>query len=388
VSDIVVDRISKRYRIPRLREPFWALRGVSFEVGRGEALGVVGANGSGKTTLIRLLCGITTPTEGEVRLDGRLSGLVDVGAGFHPDLTGRENIFLNGAILGMSYREIERKIGSIVEFAGIGPFLHLPVKKYSSGMYVRLGFAISVHLDTDILLLDEVLAVGDIEFQARCFDRIGQLRDSGKTIVLVSHDLAAIERLCDRALLLAHGEVTRNGDPRAIIEAYQEESYRALPDPGRGSTAQRPIVAARLTFEGHDGGPARTGDPLTCRLAYEASRALGDVVFTVSFNWPSGYLCTEISSGAGANLEAGPGEVEFTIPLLVMQRGFYSVDVAISRGGGERLDWRPRCSLLRVDPGRIIAGDFYQDHRCQIRPHPTGAGAKVQHSDSSVTRCN
>ena len=271
MSDIVVDRISKRYRIPRRREPFWALRGVSFEVGRGEALGVVGANGSGKTTLIRLLCGITTPTEGEVRLDGRLSGLVDVGAGFHPDLTGRENIFLNGAILGMSHREIERKIGSIVEFSGIGPFLHLPVKKYSSGMYVRLGFAIAVHLDADILLLDEVLAVGDIEFQARCFDRIGQLRDFGKTIVLVSHDLAAIERLCDRALLLAHGEVTRNGDPRAIIEAYQEESYRALPDPGRGSTAQRPIVAARLTFEGHDGGPARTGDPLTCRLAYEAS---------------------------------------------------------------------------------------------------------------------
>src|SRR4051812_3512222 len=192
--DVRVTNLSKHYRpqtsgVRRLfdltrREAFWALRDVSFEIQRGQALGIVGPNGAGKTTLIRLLSGITSPSAGEIEIVGRLASLVEVGAGFQGDLTGRENIFLNGAILGMGYTEIARKLPTIVEFADVGRFLDIPVKRYSSGMFVRLGFSIAVHLDADILLLDEVLAVGDVAFQARCFQRIEELRRAGRTVLL------------------------------------------------------------------------------------------------------------------------------------------------------------------------------------------------------------
>ena len=383
--DIKAEQVSKRYLLPsnsrfadkqflrttHRRQAFWALRDVSFDVGRGEALGIVGPNGSGKTTLVKLLSRITAPSEGTITLSGRLSALIELGAGFHPDLTGRENIFLNGSILGMTYREIARNVSSIVEFSEIKDFIDVPVKKYSSGMFLRLAFSIAVHLDADILLLDEILAVGDVAFQARCFDRVKQLRRAGKTVVLVSHDFAAIEGVCDRVLLLRSGEAVMIGEPHAVIEHYQALAYSALADFRRPGDPPGQITCTKLTFAGPTGASARTGDPLRCCLSYEAWEPLDDVVVTVSLNWPSGYLCTQLSSREGLRLEPGLGEIEFFCSMLTMQRGLYSVDVMIERRGIV-LDWRPRCSLLRVDPGKIVAGDFYLEHSCVIRQQTVG----------------
>src|SRR6267143_2261242 len=238
--DLKFDRVSKKYEIrtssnsPRrwYRRPFanrsaqmWALRDVSFEVKEGEALGIVGHNGAGKTTILKILSSITTPTQGEITVRGRLAALVEVSSGFHPELTGRENIYLHGAMLGMRRSEIRRKLDSIIDFSGVGQYIDVPVKRYSSGMYVRLGFSIAAHLDPDILLLDEVLAVGDLAFQTKCLDRIAELRKTGRTIVFISHDLAAVYRLCDRALLLSHGCILADGPPREVIDQYQQITF-------------------------------------------------------------------------------------------------------------------------------------------------------------------
>src|SRR6516164_8084690 len=380
--DIRAEQVSKRYFLPsssrfdhkqlfltaRRRRALWALRGVSFDVRRGDALGIVGPNGSGKTTLVKLLSRVTAPSRGTITISGRLCALIELGAGFHPELTGRENIFLNGSILGMTHREIARKVPSIVEFSEINDFINSPVKKYSSGMFLRLAFSIAVHLDTDIVLFDEVLAVGDIAFQARCFERVEGLRKVGKTVVLVSHDFAAIERICDRALLLRSGEMVMVGEPHAVIENYQASAYSALADSRHPSGPAGRVICTKLTFAGPAGRSVRTGDPLRCCLGYQAQEALDDVVVIVSLNWPSGYLCTQLSSQAGLRLAPGSGEIEFLCSMLTMQRGLYSVDVLIERRG-EVLDWRPRCSLLRVDLGKIVAGDFYLEHSCLVRQH-------------------
>src|SRR5271166_133954 len=234
--DLKLDHVSKRYMLPpsgaaskrwyqrpltRKSTEMWALQDVSFEVREGEALGIVGHNGAGKTTLLKLLSSITTPTRGQITIRGRLVALVEVSSGFHPELTGRENVYLHGPMLGMRRSEIDKKMESIVEFSGVGKYIDVPVKRYSSGMYVRLGFSIAAHLDPDIILLDEVLAVGDVAFQAKCLERISQLRKNGQTIVFVSHDLAAVDRLCDRAVLLDRGRVVIDGAPRAVIDRYQ-----------------------------------------------------------------------------------------------------------------------------------------------------------------------
>jgi ABC-type polysaccharide/polyol phosphate transport system ATPase subunit len=375
--DIRAEHLSKRYMLPpnggrrwplmtRRRQAFWALKDVSLGVERGEALGIIGPNGSGKSTLVKLFSRITAPSEGTITLDGRLSALIELGAGFHPDLTGRENIFLSGSILGMTYREIARKISDIVEFAEINHFINVPVKKYSSGMFVRLGFSIAVHLDADIMLFDEVLAVGDVAFQARCFEQVEKLRKIGKTIVLVSHDFAAIERICDRAILLRSGEVEMIGEPPAVIEHYQGLASSALPHPGPPGGEPKRVTCKTLSFSTPTGEPVRTGGPLRCCLAYEAWQMLDDVIVTVSLNWPSGYLCTQLSSPEGLWLAPGSGEIEFFCSKLTMQRGLYSVDVLIETRG-EVLEWRPRCSLFRVGTGKIVAGDFYLEHSCHIR---------------------
>ena len=205
-----------------LSETFWAVRDVSFQIKRGEAVGIIGHNGAGKSTMLKLLSNITAPSEGEITINGRLSALIEVGSGFHPELTGRENVFLSGSILGMSRRDIAAKLDSIVEFAGVRQFIDTPVKRYSSGMYVRLGFAIVAHLEPDILLLDEVLAVGDAAFQAKCIQRITDLEKAGTTIVFISHDLTAVERLCSRVILMSKGEIASEGRAANVIKAYHQ----------------------------------------------------------------------------------------------------------------------------------------------------------------------
>jgi lipopolysaccharide transport system ATP-binding protein len=257
--DLRFDRVSKRYLIPHEAEDrgslhpwmrklrslrqtpreFWAVREVSFEVKRGEALGIIGHNGAGKSTILKLLASITTPSAGEITINGRAAALIEVGSGFHPELTGRENVYLSGSILGMTRSEIGRKLESIIGFAEIGEFIDIPVKRYSSGMYVRLGFAIAAHLEPEILLLDEVLAVGDRAFQRKCFDRVRALQREGRTIIFISHDLNAVEALCDRVLLMQRGEAIADGPPSEVIEQYKALATKGTTSPFQGIGAVR-----------------------------------------------------------------------------------------------------------------------------------------------------
>jgi lipopolysaccharide transport system ATP-binding protein len=211
---------SRRELVSREREEFWALRDVNFEVQEGEALGVVGRNGAGKSTLLKVLSRITEPTQGRIRLRGRVASLLEVGTGFHAELTGRENIFLNGAVLGMRRAETRRKFDEIVAFAAVEKFLDTPVKRYSSGMYVRLAFAVAAHLEPEILLVDEVLAVGDAAFQSKCLTKMGEVARGGRTVLFVSHNMAAVSSLCTRAVLIDQGRVVRTGPPPEVVDAY------------------------------------------------------------------------------------------------------------------------------------------------------------------------
>ncbi len=264
-SAITFDRVAKRFRrgefhdslrdlIPALtkrlfskRNPeelatgeFWALHDVSFDIGRGEALGLVGRNGAGKSTVLKLISGILRPNLGSVTVNGRLSALIEVGAGFHPDLTGRENVFLNGTILGMTRREIRAKFDQIVDFAGLADFIDTPVKRYSSGMYARLGFAVAIHVNPEILLVDEVLSVGDYVFQKKCLDRMQTITESGTTVLFVSHNLRAIQALCPRSILIEGGQVVHDGKTREVTKQYLERGTL-------GAAAEKGAAAVSIT---------------------------------------------------------------------------------------------------------------------------------------------
>jgi ABC-type polysaccharide/polyol phosphate transport system ATPase subunit len=317
--------------------------------------------------LIKLLALITSPDRGDITIAGRLMSLVEVGAGFHPELSGRDNVFLNAAIFGIPVAEVQKRFDRILEFSGLADFIDAPVKTYSSGMFVRLGFAVASQLDADILLLDEVLAVGDLAFQARCMDRIEEIRRAGRTILLVSHDLAAVERLCDRVLLLTSGEMAGEGRPRDMIEQYQTSATKCVPN---SKLDVNDGVALRgVSFVARDGASPRTGDPLTVRVSYEAAASVEDVVFTVSFIWPSGYICTELVSSS-ARLAAGRGDVVFDCPMLAIQRGLYTVDLAVTTASGRVLARRTRAAPVRVDPGLIVQGDFYMAHSARLEHDP------------------
>jgi homopolymeric O-antigen transport system ATP-binding protein len=381
--DLKFNNVSKRYLLKSGAEPgrrtrwpalglrskaeVWAVRDVSFEVEQGEALGIVGHNGAGKSTILKLLSSITAPTRGEIAIRGRLSALVEIGAGFHGQLTGRENINLSGTILGMTRSEIARKVDSIIEFAGIGEYIDFPVKKYSSGMYVRLGFSIAAHLDPDIVLLDEVLAVGDAAFQIKCLDLIQELRAAGRTIVLVTHDLAAMVRLCDRAMLLQSGRIVLTGPPRKVIDEYMTIGF-ADPPPST-ALSEKPAGCRGVAFVSGDlNASIRTGYPMIARLSYHAPEGLGNVVFKISLYWPSGYLCSELAtSGTNSPLDLPPGSgtVEFYCPVLALQPGLYRVDITLESHGSV-IDRHLRCSTLCVDPGKMMLGDFYFDHTWRI----------------------
>jgi len=347
----------------------WALSDISFQVEQGEALGIVGHNGAGKTTILRILSGITTPTKGEITVRGRLAALVEVGSGFHPELTGRENIDLHGAMLGMRSSEIRRKLDSIIEFSGVGQYIDVPVKRYSSGMYVRLGFSIAAHLDPDILLLDEVLAVGDAAFQAKCLDRIAELRRAGRTMLFISHDLAAVYRLCDRALLLDHGRVVADGPPREIIDEYQQMTFSNDPGPVSLAEPESPAQCTSISFLAPDSTDGvRTGYPMVARFGYRARQTIPAVVFRISLYWPSGYLCARLAtdSSHGA-LKLGPGEgrIEFHCPVLPVVPGLYRVDLSIESNGQE-IEVRQRCATLNVGPGKFVVGDFYIENSWKL----------------------
>ncbi|MBV9958687.1 MAG: ABC transporter ATP-binding protein [Acidobacteria bacterium] len=409
--DLKLNHVSKRYRLRRevegdasqhvllrklqsLRrrsEEFWAVRDVTFEVERGEALGIIGHNGAGKSTILKLLSNITAPTTGEITINGRLSALIEVGSGFHPELTGRENIFLNGSILGMRRREIAKKFDSIVDFAGVRQFIDTPVKRYSSGMYVRLGFSIAAHLDPDILLLDEVLAVGDAAFQAKCLRRITELKEAGTTIVFISHDLGAVERLCDRVVLMRRGEIAASGETRAVIAEYQRASADLNAPEQKNEKEALSDRKAKINAvgfydaEGHELVAAETGGPLIARINYLAHEAVEDAVFELFFYTGNRELLCHLSTEFDArrlDLSAGAGIAEFSCAELGLKPVIYYADATIKqRGALDDLDWQRNCATLRVDPGKMGRGQFYMPHEWRVTQRG-GRGERI--SETSV----
>ena len=392
--DLTLDRVSKRYYLPVGNPPkrwyssfktrsseMWALQDVSFCVREGEALGIVGHNGAGKTTILKLLSGITTPTRGRIIIRGKLAALIEVSSGFHPELTGRENVYLYGAMLGMRHSEITRKMDSIIDFSGVEKYIDVPVKRYSLGMYVRVGFAVAAHLEPDIVLLDEVLAVGDVAFQAKCLDRISTLRKSGRTIVFVSHDLASVYRLCDRALLLDRGRILMEGEPRAVIDHYQQMAISQHDAFGETDLKKQAECLHVSFFSRAPGDSVRTGYPMVARLGYRAATPISHAVFRISFYWPSGYLCAQLTnetSGAAGDVKAGTGTIEFQCPMLPVVPGLYRVDVEIESNGVE-IDSRRRCATLCVDIGKPAAGDFYIENTCRIQAELTNDKEFAEH---------
>ena len=325
---------------------FWALRGASFEIPRGSTFALVGHNGSGKSTALKLLAGIHRPTEGEALVDGRVSALLELGAGFHAELTGRENIYLNGAILGLTKKQINDSIDKIVDFSGIGEFIDSPVKTYSSGMYIRLGFAIAVTLDPEILIVDEVIAVGDEEFQRKCFDYLHELRRKGTTIVVVTHALGVVQDLCDGAVWLDHGKVRNIGTGRDIVQEYLDD-VNARESAATGHSAVEAPVSARarigsgevrvtaVDYRDGSGVPAPfllTGEPGTVRIHYRSSTAMPNATFGVSFLHESGVNVAGPNSGVdapAAPLQAGEGFVDYHLERVPLQAGVYAVSAAI-----------------------------------------------------------
>ena len=321
----------------------WALRDVSFEVRSGEVVGIIGKNGAGKSTLLKVLAGITEPTEGRARIDGRVGSLLEVGTGFHPELTGRENIFLNGAILGMSRVEVRSKFDEIVAFAEIEKFIDTPVKRYSSGMYVRLAFAVAAHLEPEIMLVDEVLAVGDVSFQRKCLGKMGDVAGQGRTILFVSHNMAAIANLCHRAVLLSSGAVVHDGEPAAVIDGYMNRNTdKALAwqlDRSQLSAHQRVgITDINLQYlHERQRDCLTTGGSLVLDIEYEVEPGvtIPSASFVVCFKNQTGVEIFRLSntpiSGFPIVDLMSRGRVKLVLPVVPLTGGRYFLDVGIGR---------------------------------------------------------
>ncbi|HEY3081084.1 MAG TPA: ABC transporter ATP-binding protein, partial [Chloroflexota bacterium] len=331
-------------------EEFWALREVSFEVQPGRSFGIVGENGSGKSTALKIIAGILRPTAGTVRVNGRLAALLELGAGFHPDLTGRENVFLNASVLGFSRREIERRFDAIVDFAELDRFIDTPLKHYSSGMTVRLGFAIAINSDPDVLITDEVLSVGDEAFQRKCIERIDDLMRRGKTLILVSHGLDLVRYLCSDAIWLDHGRVRAAGHSLDVIDAYlahaneKDRARRAAPnasapgaetiDPAR-RWGSREVEITRVELIGDDGAPTtfvETGGTMRVRIHYHARERIRHPVFGIGIHYGEHLLLNGPNTKAGGlriDYIDGPGQVDYAVRALPLLRGLYHLSVSV-----------------------------------------------------------
>jgi ABC-type polysaccharide/polyol phosphate transport system ATPase subunit len=306
---------------------FWALKDVSFEVGKGEMVGLVGDNGSGKSTILKLLTGISKPTHGEIKLNGRISALLELGAGFHPDFTGRENVFLNASILGLRRKEIEVRFDDIVNFAELGEFIDNPVKTYSSGMYMRLAFAIAVNVDPDILVIDEVLAVGDAPFQRKCFEQIKRFRKEGKTILLVTHDLSAVRDLCDRAIWLQKGKLMADGPPEKVIELYRKRvTAEDLANPQAGLS---PVRISDVFLQGsHEHEPGIWAHKSSYRVGFDLAVAgpSEGLALNIKIIKSDGVCCYTSNHAIGSSVPP-LSRVEIEIPAMPLLTGSYTLEV-------------------------------------------------------------
>jgi ABC-type polysaccharide/polyol phosphate transport system ATPase subunit len=361
-------------------ERFTALDDVSFDVPRGSTFGVIGENGSGKSTLLKLVAGISKPSKGSLRVDGRVSALIELGAGFHPEISGRENVVINGIMLGLSRREVEARFDEIVAFAELEDFIDAPVKTYSSGMYMRLGFAVAIHVEPDVLLIDEVLAVGDEAFTRKCLDKISEFHRRGKTIVFVTHTLGLVAKMCDDVLWLRHGRIADRGDPQRVVDAYltyvaggedarlktqQAVVQAALPEatteeeptdggyrPGRWGSREVEITRVQLLDDrGRERRVFAPGETLTLALSVEAGRPVEDFVFGVGLFGADGTHLygsnTDIEEFKSRRLE-GTGEVRLRIEDLRLVEGTYLVDVAAHRKDGTPYDYLRGLTTFRV----------------------------------------
>lgn len=367
---------------PEHDDVLWALRDVSFAISPGEVVGLVGPNGAGKSTLLKLLSRITPPSEGRIELHGRVGSLLEVGTGFHPELTGRENIYLNGAILGMRRREIGEQFDEIVAFSGVERFLDTPVKRYSSGMYVRLAFAVAAHLRPEVLLVDEVLAVGDAEFQRKCLGKMHEVaHDQGRTILFVSHNLAAIRRLCPRTLFVDRGSLVFDGPTDDALSRYMQrteptnvDAEAALDDVPRSGTGG--VRARRVAVLDADGSPTRTlrlGEPLAVRVVLKAHTGVAGAVLELGVSTEEGErLATALTSDTGAEpLRLDPGEhvvhAELDAELLP---GPFKIDVAVHESTGATHDFVERAFSFEVSGEPFGDAEPYpwQTVRGRLRP--------------------
>ncbi len=320
-------------------EPFWALRDVSFEVQPGEVVGIIGRNGAGKSTLLKILSRIVDPTAGRIEVRGRMGSLLEVGTGFHPELTGRENIYLNGSILGMTRREIDRKFDEIVAFSEIEQFLDTPVKRYSSGMYVRLAFAVAAHLDLDVLVIDEVLAVGDVGFQKKCMGRMASVAREGRTILFVSHNFGAVRSLCSRAAWIAAGQVQLDGRVNAVADAYLKDSVESQRMVRRGPVhGDKGRGEDYLLHTGESGNrlAVNCGEPLGLSFVLEAPRVLQEVSVGLTILSGTDEVVVSMASKV-QNVTSEPGasrwwRVEADLACLPLNAGDYTVRVYIGDG--------------------------------------------------------
>jgi ABC-type polysaccharide/polyol phosphate transport system ATPase subunit len=362
-KEAVIHRLSARY------EELWALQGVSLEIEPGCTFGLIGPNGSGKSTLLKLIAGVHQPTSGSIEARGRIGALLELGAGFHPDLTGRENVYLNGSIMGLSRREIRRNIDHIIAFSGLEQFIDSPVKIYSSGMYVRLGFSVAVNLEPDILIVDEVLTVGDEEFQRRCMEHIFRLRNSGVTIVFVSHSLTTVQSICDQVAWLDRGQLAALGKTPEVIERYlkqvndaelQEISNSQPAPPMReeerwGSGEIRITGLELLDEKGQATDVAVTGHPLTIRLHFIASESVANCVFGVAFYSLDGTHLAESNTRFAAvktgDIE-GSGCVDYILDRVPLIAGRYLLGPSIHDSNLMHCyDFRYKAFPLQVRPG-------------------------------------
>jgi ABC-type polysaccharide/polyol phosphate transport system ATPase subunit len=393
----------------RPNETFPALQDVSFQVPAGQTLGVIGRNGSGKSTALKLVAGITKPTSGTVRVKGRISALIELGAGFHPEISGRENVYINGIMLGLTRRDIERRFDEIVDFAELREFIDEPVKNYSSGMYMRLGFAVAIHVDPDVLLVDEVLAVGDEGFTHKCLDKFGEFKRRNKTILLVTHSLGLVERFCDEALWLDQGQKRAQGDPTRVIGAYmtdverQEEQFLATTDAkhqqeaatqtpaapptgpvdvgdavadmsraGEGRWGSGGVEITGVTLAGADGQPTHifhTGEPMTLTFAVRAHRVVNDFVFGVAIFNAEGVCVygtnTDIEEHESDTL-SGDAEVRMTIDALDLVDGTYKLDVAVHKRDGAPYDYHRLLYTFRTKSRLKDVGIYRPRHAWQF----------------------
>jgi lipopolysaccharide transport system ATP-binding protein len=345
-------------------EEVWALRNIDFEIHQGEVVGIIGRNGSGKSTLLKVLSRITEPTEGRVGIRGRVSSLIEVGTGFHPELTGRENIFLNGTILGMTRAEIKRKFDEIVAFAEIEKFLDTPVKRYSSGMYVRLAFAVAAHLEPEILLVDEVLAVGDATFQKKCLGKMGEVTKEGRTVLFVSHNMGVIRSLCPRTIWLDNGEMRWNGQTSVAVREYLtfNPSQASMIDLSRLPRAGNSDARLRLNhLKWLSGVPLQHGESMRASIQFSTVAPIDQVTVGIGFSTLEGLRLltyeTDYQTGFRPNLTIpGVYEVRVEINSLPLAPGMYALDIGCRSGDLYALDYVPNSAQVEIIPGPSTPG--------------------------------